>query len=91
MMTLTISAPDNTFKQTVESLCFCGGYSGNADDDAAKLEFAKEQLITLLGDKNREYAQRQIRQAAAAAVEVQINQAHAAIAATRESIVVTVG
>lgn len=90
MKTVSISAPDATFDATVDALCFTGGYSGDPLDSVAKLEFAKEQLVLMLGDKNREYAQRQIRQAAAVTTETQIQAAFAQIAATRDTVVVDI-
>ncbi len=89
-MTLSISAPDPTFLSTVAALCFDGGYQGDTNDSEAMLLFAKEHLVTLLGDKNRKFAEHQIRQAAALATEAHVAAAHAAIAATRPTVVITV-
>ena len=90
MKTVSLSAPDDTFDATVEALCFCGGYGGAPDDPNAKLEFAKEQLVTLLVDKNREYARSQIRTAAAVQADIQIAAALNQIAATQDTIIVTI-
>lgn len=90
MKTVSISAPDETFDQTVEALCFTGGYNGDPLDGVAKLEFAKEQLVMMLGDRNRDYARSQIRQATAAAADLQITAALEQIAATRDTVIVTI-
>lgn len=87
MKTLTITAPDDIFDQTVDALCFTGGYGG---DTEGKLAFAKEHLITILGDVTRQYAQQQIRQSAQRQIQESIEASHAAIAATYDVIAVDV-
>lgn len=87
MKTLTLSAPDEIFDQTVDALCFTGGYGG---DTEGKLAFAKEQLITILGDVTRQHAQQQIRQSAQQQIQASIEAAHAAIAVTYDFIAVDV-
>jgi hypothetical protein len=86
MKTLTITAPDEIFDQTVTALCALGGYS-----DGDRLEFAKDQLILLLGDKVREYARQQIRHAGQETIQATIQVAYAEIAKTRETIIVEIG
>lgn len=90
MKTLSITAPDEIFNQTVEALCHRGGYSGDAADSAAKLVFSQEQVITLLNDVTRDYAAYQIRQSAQQQAQTAILAANAQIAATRPDIVVAV-
>ncbi len=90
MKTLTVSAPDEIFDQTIEALCFTGGYNGDPTDADAKLAFAKEQVITLLGDANRQYAAQQIRKVAMAQAELAINSAFEQIMATHDSVVIDV-
>lgn len=85
MKTLIITAPDAIFDQTVTALCALGGYS-----DGDPLEFAKEQLVSLLGDKVREYAGQQIRRAGQDKIQATIQAAHAEIAKTRPEIVVDI-
>lgn len=85
MKTLTITAPDAIFDKTVDALCSLGGYS-----DGDRLEFAKEQLVMLLGDKVREYAARQIRQAGQEKIQATIQATNAEIAKTRDTIVVDI-
>ena len=91
MKNLTITSPDEIFAQTVDSLAYLGGYVDvEKDNDTLKLEFAKEQLILILGDKIREYTRVQIRQAAQATVEQTVATAFEAIASTRPYISVAV-
>ena len=91
MKNLTITAPDEIFNQSVDALAYLGGYVDvDENNDTLKLEFAKEQLITVLGDKVREYARQQIRKQAQVTIETTINTTFEQIAATWPSIVVNV-
>ncbi len=85
MKSLTITAPDEIFDQTV--LALASGFTG---EEADRLEFAKEQLITMLADKVREYARQQIRNQAQATIEATVAAAFEQIAATRPDIQVTI-
>lgn len=94
MKTLTITAPDEIFDQTVNALAYLGGWADLSDDpdnEAKKLAFAKERLIVLLGDQNREYVSQQIRQTAQSQIQATIASAFEQIAATYPAIVVEVG
>lgn len=91
MKNLTITAPDEIFNQSVDALAYLGGYVDvDENNDTLKLEFAKEQLITVLADKVREYTRQQIRKQAQVTIEATINTAFEQIAATRPSIIVDV-
>jgi hypothetical protein len=93
MKKLTITAPDAIFDQTVNSLAYMGGWADVIDDpenEANKLAFAKERLIVLLGDQNREYAARQIRQAGQAQIQATVETVFGQIAATYPEIQVTI-
>ena len=85
MKSITITAPDEIFDQTV--LALTSEFTG---EEADRLEFAKEQLILILGDKIREYARQQIRSQAQATVEATVAAAFEQIAATRPDIQVTI-
>ncbi len=87
MKSITITSPEEIFQKTVDSLCYLGGYVDiQEDNDNLKLNFAKEQLIKLLGDKIREYIKMQIRQIAQIQVEQTIQQANQQIADTYSTI-----
>lgn len=91
MKSITITSPDEIFSKSVDALAYLGGYKDVVDDnDNLKLEFAKEQLITLLGDKVLEYTRQQIRTQAQTTIEATIITAFEQIAATRPSIDVTI-
>ena len=89
MKTLTITAPDAIFDQTVNALAYAGGWAdvaGDPENEANKLSFAKERLIVLLGDQNREYAAQQIRRAGQAQIQATIETAFGQIAKTYPEI-----
>lgn len=87
--TLTITAPEAVFDQTVQALAY---KSGNVTDDPVQmLEFAKEQLITELGDIAKNHVSFLIRRAATQQAEQAISAAADQITATRDSIQITVG
>lgn len=91
MKSLTITSPDEIFNKSVDALAYLGGYVDVVDNnDALKLEFAKEQLITLLGDKVCEHTRQQIRTQAQATIEATVATAFEQIAATKPLIDVTI-
>lgn len=94
MKTLTITAPDEIFDQTVNALAYIGGWvdvPSDPENAANKLAFAKERLIVLLGDQNREYATQQIRRAGQAQIQAAIDGTFEQIAATYPEIQITIG
>lgn len=87
MKSITITAPDDIFDQTV--MAMADDFTG--DDETERLEFAKEKLIAMLGEKVKEHYRRQIRQAAQETVELATSNAISDINATREFIAVKMG
>lgn len=87
MKTLSITGPDAVVDQAVEAICGLHGFTG---EPAECVAFACNQVLILLGDQMRAYAEQQIRQQALATVAPAVEAAHAAIAAYRSSIEVTI-
>lgn len=57
MKTLSISAPDADFDQTVEALCLKGNWLQNGDlENGNKVDFAQGVLLDWLGECRRAYA-----------------------------------